>query len=119
MTCLTPTRLQNELAGFFVDRVLVVPTAELLHFDAFAIVDARFHRDVVPAFALFARQGDFEALVGCFRCHSSARLLFAGPDRKHHLWARRDSVERSVDNSRRAHDPISQPDHATEQRTNT
>ncbi len=61
--------MQAVLTRFFVDRVLVIPTAELLHFDAFAVVDARLHRDVVTTFAFFAGQRDLEPLVICFACH--------------------------------------------------
>jgi hypothetical protein len=57
---------RRRLARFFVDRVLVVPTAELLHLDAFAVVDTRFHRDVVPTLAIFAGQGDLEPFISGF-----------------------------------------------------
>ena len=49
--------------------MLVVPATELLHLDAFAVVDTRLHRDVVPALAIFAGQGDLEPLVGGLGSH--------------------------------------------------
>jgi hypothetical protein len=63
-----------------VHRVSIVPAAELLHLDALAVVDPRLHRDVVPALALFAGQGDLDPLVIGLGSHGVSRLSVGRPE---------------------------------------
>ena len=51
------------LAGLLVVGVLALPLAVLAHFDAFAIVDLVFHRDVVAALAAFTGECYGDALI--------------------------------------------------------
>src|SRR5437660_10313991 len=53
----------HRLPGLFVEGVAAVPAAVLLHLDAFAIVGAVLHRDVVPSLADLARQRHLHSLV--------------------------------------------------------
>src|SRR5665213_1919564 len=63
-------------AGLFVQRVLAVPVAELLHLDPLAVVQLVLRRNVVTALAYFAGQGDLDPLL--VLRHRGAPLL-AGP----------------------------------------
>src|SRR4051794_27975134 len=56
-------RIRRGLTRLFVHRVALVPAAVLLHLDAFAVVDLRFHRDVVAALAVLAGESDLHAFV--------------------------------------------------------
>ena len=49
-------------AGLFVDRVLAVVAAVLVHLEALTVVDLGLHRDVVAPFALGAFEGDLHPL---------------------------------------------------------
>src|SRR5664280_2049781 len=60
----------RPLSGLLMHRVLAIPAAELLHLDPLAIVHLVLRRDVVPSFALFARQGDLDALL--VLCHGDS-----------------------------------------------